>query len=234
MSAATVTPRHRHGAPGSGVSYDSGAGSKDRRDDSHKYFITVDTGGGFDRVASAFGRMPASADRAMKRAVKKLSIWLKRQVLRAVSESSKLPQKAFTTGGSHRKSRYHVQIATDQSSVNAWVGTSAIHATYMGKPVWQRSWTGAHAGKRRFPGTWSWAAKSGAKTGEKIMIRTGHKNSYTDQQGYSKEGITHPLYDIVHGPVLGSLSRLAPEANQRFERILDQELNYALNIEAAR
>ncbi|MCU0843205.1 MAG: hypothetical protein MUC79_16040, partial [Thiobacillaceae bacterium] len=57
--------------------------------------ITIDTKGSLNRVAAAIGRLPQASERAMSRALRKLSTWLKRQALRAASQAAEIPQKFF-------------------------------------------------------------------------------------------------------------------------------------------
>jgi len=180
--------------------------------------ISVDTQGGLARVASAIGRMPQAAERAMTRALNKLSTWLKRRALQAASEASAIPQKFFV-----RAVRYHIKIQKQGSQVTGlalWLGTNPIKVHRLGVVRWTRAMKGARVGKRSFPGAWSWGH---GKTGKAVMFRHG-----SSRLPIGVETVT------PHDPILARLRGIEGEANARFERLLTQELNYALNHEAAR
>ena len=180
--------------------------------------LHVDARAGFQRVSAAFGRMPAATDRAMARALRKLSTWMRRQVLRAASQAAGIPQVFFK-----RSIRYHTTIDKDThgiSGVSVWIGTNPIKAHRLGAVRWTKRMRGARVGRRSYPGSWSWGR---GKTGPAVMYRGG--------------GSRLPIFvekEEPHQAVYARLSGLQDEAAARFERLLAQELNYALNHEAAR
>ena len=180
--------------------------------------ITVDAKAGFDRVAASFGKMPQASERAMGRALRKLSTWLKRQALRAASQAAQIPAKFF-----QRSVRYHVEIEKEGSTpvgLSVWIGTNPVKAHRLGAVRWSRRMQGARVGRKSYPGSWSWGR---GKTGPAVMFRHG-----SDRLPLGVET------EEPHDPVLSRLRGLQDEAGARFERILNQELNYALNVEAAR
>jgi hypothetical protein len=179
--------------------------------------ITIDTKGSLNRVAAAIGRLPQASERAMSRALRKLSTWLKRQALRAASQAAEIPQKFF-----ERALRYHVAIEKDGATpvgLSVWIGTNPVKAHRLGVVRWTRRMQGARVGKRSYPGSWSWGR---GKTGPAVMFRHGDKRL---PLGVETEE--------PHDPVLARLRGLQDEAGRRFDRLLTQELNYALNHEAA-
>lgn len=180
--------------------------------------ITVDTKRGFERVAATFGRMPKASERAMTRALKKLSTWLKRQVLRVASAASSIPQKWF-----QKAVRYHVAMEPKSGTptgLSVWIGTNPIKAHRLGTVRWNKQMKGARAGRRSYPGMWSWGR---GKTGPAIMFRMGDARLPIDVETVK-----------IHELVLGRLQAIQGEAANRFETLLTQELNYALNVESAR
>ena len=189
--------------------------------------ITIDTKGGFERVAASMARMPKASERAMARALRKLATWLKRQALRAASQAAEIPQKFF-----ERALRYHVSIEKAGSmpvGLSVWIGTNPVKAHRLGTVRWNRRMQGARVGRRSYPGMWSWGR---GVTGPAIMFRTGEKR--TTLTGRQKR--IYPIdveTEQPHDPVLARLRGLQDEAGARFERLLTQELNYALHHEAA-
>ena len=180
--------------------------------------ISIDARAGFQRVGATFARLPVASERAMGRALRKLSTWLKRQVLRAASAASRIPQTFF-----QRAFRYHVVIDKDGSTptgVSVWIGTNPIKAHRLGVVRWNRRMKGARVGRKGYPGAWSWGR---GKTGPAVMSRAGDARL--------------PLVvetEAPHPAVLARLQQIQGDAETRFERLLTQELNYALNHEAGR
>lgn len=180
--------------------------------------LTVDARAGFDRVSAAFARMPRASERAMTRALRKLTTWLKRQVLRAAAQASAIPQKFF-----QRAMRYYVTVdkfGGAPSGVSVWIGTDPIKVHRLGSTRWNRRMRGARVGRLGYPGTWSWGR---GKTGPAVMYRTGESRLPIDVER-----------EEIHPAVFARLQQIQDEATERFERLLTQELNYALNVEAAR
>lgn len=201
---------------------------------------------GLAQLNEAFRRMPHAAEKALRRATKALSRWLTRRVLQAAAQASGITQKGLVA--SKRgidPAKASVTIGMDGYSIRVWIGTAPIHAQHLGRARWtpyrgrgsrpagspKRPGRGAGARVRNhlFTGTWVWG--QGSKSGPKVLHRTGRKAAYRDARGYEKEGVTEPLYDIVHSPVQAWLQRLEGDAARRFDALLRQQLNYALNVE---
>lgn len=175
--------------------------------------ITVSADEGLARVRDAFERMPEGVDRAKKRALRKVGTWLKRQVLRAASVASAIPQKWF-----NQAMRYRVTASPEGLTV--WIGTNPVKAHRLGRVRWTPRMDGARVGKRSFPGSWSWGR---GKTGPAVMYRTGASRLPIDVETVE-----------IHPAILARLESLQAEAAERFETLLRQELNYALTVEGAR
>lgn len=178
--------------------------------------LSLDVGQGYARVRQQFARMPAASQRAMARALRKLSVWLNRQVLRAGSQASGIPQAWFK-----RALRYHTTITKEGGrpvGVSVWIGTNPIKVHRLGNVRWSRRMQGARVGRRSYPGSWSWGYGA---TGKAVMQRTGAGRLPIEV-----------VREHIHEPVLARLRDIEREAAERFERLLVQELNYALNVEA--
>lgn len=175
--------------------------------------ITVSADESLARVAQTFGRLPEAVDRAKTRALRRLATWIKRRILQAVSAASGIAQKWFS-----QSMRYRVTLSRD--GLTAWVGTNPVKAHRLGVVRWTRRMSGARVGKRLFPGSWSWGR---GKTQSAVMRRTGA----------SRLPIAVETVEI-HPAILARLEQLQDEARERFETLLRQQLNYALNVEGAR
>lgn len=175
----------------------------------------------FGRLSNVFGRMPEATERALKRALKKLSTWLRRRALQAAAKSAGVAQKFFA-----QAMRYYVVIERTNgvpSGVSVWVGTNPVEQHRLGTVTWTRQMRGARRSgskPRTWPGSWSWGAAG--KTGPAIMERTGT----------ARMPIARVPDEAIHEPILAALGEVQDEARERFGRLLTQELNYALREES--
>jgi hypothetical protein len=78
--------------------------------------------------------------------------------------------------------------------------------------------TGARVGRKSYPHAWSWGR---GKTRNAVMRRTGDSRLPIER-----------VEEKPHAAVLKRLQALQAEALARFDALLRQELNYALNVEA--
>jgi hypothetical protein len=177
--------------------------------------FSIDSQGTIERVRHLLTAMPEGVERARKRALRKLMTWLQRQVLRAASQASEIPQKTLKV-----LLRYSAKH-TEDGGIRIWVGADPIKVHHLGTVRWTPAMKGARAGKRSFPGTWSWGA--GSRTGPAIMRRTGDARLPIE-----------PVTREVYQPIYTRLEGMQPEISARYERLMLQELNYALRYEAAR
>jgi hypothetical protein len=125
--------------------------------------LSIDTAGTFEQVLARLDAIPQGINKAKARALRRLKTWLNRQVAKAVSAATGVTQAKWKALLRLRSGK------TATGGIVIWIGTNPIAAQYLGKVTWTRRMKGARAGRQLFPGTWSWAAKSGAKTGAGIM-----------------------------------------------------------------
>lgn len=185
--------------------------------------IRIDTAGTLERLQREMAAMPEGVERAKKRAMRKLGKWVGTRVLRYASRAAGVTAKTLKELG-----RYDYRATDDGISV--WLGTNAIPAHHLGTVNWTRRMTGARAGKRLFPHTWSWPSESGIRTAGLIMRRTGAFGRWRNPK---LEVIAKVDYEI-HVTVFDAVQAVMPEVENRFRTLLVQELNYALLHEAAR
>lgn len=178
---------------------------------------------GMDAALSAVGALPKQIERARKRALGKLLTFTKREVARVVAGIIGVPQRNFLA---------LARLSTKRQAsgaVEIWIGTNPIAAQYLGRVTWKRSWTGARAGRKQFPGAWSWVDKPGAKTGAAIMHRNGGRYQVA---GVTRAGISEVKVDI-HEQVKARLPEIERAVMARFQVLLAQEINYAVRVERA-
>lgn len=176
--------------------------------------IRIDTDGTLERLQRQMAAMPEGVERARRRAIKKLSTWLRRQVLREAATAAGTTQKILKV-----LLRYRATLRDD--SISIWIGTNRLKAHHLGTVRWTRRMQGARVGRRLFESSWSWP--DSRRMAGLVVERTGDARLPVDV-------VTVPIHDAI----LQRLQALQPEVDARFERLLVQELNYALNVEAAR
>lgn len=182
--------------------------------------IRVDTQGTLERLQAQMAAMPRSVERARVRALRKLSTWIQRQALREAAAAAGVTQKLMKT-----LVRYRASINDQRISI--WIGTDPIGAHHLGTVRWTprtrrgQYTVGARVGKRVFPRTWSWSEAQ--KTAGLVMQRRGADRLPIDK-------VVVP----IHQAVLDRMNQLQPAIAARFQTLLLQELNYALNHEARR
>lgn len=183
--------------------------------------FSIDTQGTLERLEHQLAAMPAGVERARKRALRKLSTWVRRQILREAAKAVGTSQKVLTTS-----LRFRVTQTADELSI--WIGTNPIKAHHLGTVRWTRRMQGARVSKRLFPGTWSWP--DSRRMAGLVVERTGQFGRNQNPRLEKVDVVTVPIHDQI----LGRLQAIQPEIDARFQKLLLQELNYALNVEAAR
>jgi len=153
---------------------------------------------------------PAKLQKAYKRAIRKMVRWLQRQVLQAASQATTIGQKWW-------RDNLRVYVHFGKATGGVWIGLNPIRVSRLGRVHWTRRMAGARVGRRSYPGTFA------AKT------RTGHLGVW-QRRSASRLPIDEQ-YEAVYPPILARMERIEDEAQVRFERLLRQEIQYALAIE---
>lgn len=187
-----------------------------------------------DRLRSLLEAWPVEADRATKRALRKLTTWIRGRVLREVAKAAEVTQKTF-------RLLLRFRVTQKDTWLSVWVGTNDIAAHHLGHVRWTRKMAGARAGRRLFAGAWSWPVGKAVKTDGLVMRRTGERGRIPTRplQNQGARG-GQPLERIdketvaIHAAVQAAINGLRGEIEERFETLMRQELNYALNVEGAR
>jgi hypothetical protein len=187
--------------------------------------VNISTGGTLEQVQREFAAMPEGLNRARARAYRKLGTWMQRQILRAVSTATDIPQARFKA----MMRLYQKPIGPKGiDGVSFWVGTRPIKVHRLGAVTWTRRMRGARVGKRSFAGSWSWP--QGKKTAPAVMQRTGAFG----RRGNPRLETIEVVKLSIHETALAALNKVIPDAQERFATLLRQEINYALKVEAKR
>ncbi|MCP5136594.1 MAG: hypothetical protein H6981_07330 [Gammaproteobacteria bacterium] len=172
--------------------------------------LDIDLADAIDDVTIGLDRTDKAMQKAIGRAVNKLTRWLHRRLLQIVAKQTGLPQKNLR--------RVRVRMGVGKKGGMVWVGLNPVEARHFGKVVWRRGMTGARAGRRSFPGTFAVQRGKGAL----IFARRGE----------ARLPIYQPRVEIDKD-IEPHIKRLDAEAQRRFRSLLEQEINFALNVEAA-
>jgi hypothetical protein len=185
-----------------------------------RFDLRIDTQRTLERLQRQIAAMPHGVERARRRALRKLSTWVQRQVLREASAAIGVPQKIIKALLRYRSTR-----TADVLSI--WIGTNPLKAHHLGKVRWTRRMTGARAGRKLFAGSWSWPA---SRIMAGLIVERIAKFNRNENPRLQKIDV---VTEEVHQAVLTRLEAIQPNIDARFLTLLQQELNYALLHEAA-
>jgi len=180
-------------------------------------FITIDSAD-LARVPNFLRAVPQQANRAAKRAVRKVTMSFASLATREIAAAHDVPLRALRKGG-QRWSRVHVKdLATTQGPASLlWIGTNPIKAAYLG-PLRQTR-EGASVRGHLFPGGFIATMVSGHRG---IFMRRGRARLPIDEQVVELE------------QAQGIVRRLQLAVPDRLRTVFSQEMNYELNVRGGR
>lgn len=159
--------------------------------------LRIDTRGTLDAALRQFVLAPRGIERARAKALRKLGQWVVKQALKEASAATGIPQKVY-----RQVARYY--DTRDSDGIRIWIGTDPIKVHHLGTVRWTRRMQGARAGRKSYPGTWSWGP--GSKTGPAVMRRTGAGRLPIE-----------PVAEEIHQAVQARMRAFEPELQQRFQ-----------------
>ena len=196
-------------------------------------FFSIDVSADLETLLNEFKDSPDKVDKAVRRAIKKLSRYVERQVLREISRHHPLSQRQLK-----KLRRLRIRVFTPNHAVNdyalsVYVGTHPITVHHYGSPSQQAR--GVKTG-RLF---WKSAFLISANHSDKQLVfkRTKHwEHKYVRSRRSGRWmwmglPIKQQKNHSFHEDVERALNALQPEIQQRFSTLIQQELNYAFNIE---
>lgn len=193
-----------------------------------------------EHLGSEFELLGAKVESVIKRALKKLSKWLRTHSVREIGKNLKITQKAL-------KKRFFITFNDkgDMPYINIWFGLLNVSAHEAGKPNQNRS--GTRVKSYQFDGAFIQKIYGGD---QKVYIRAsrnrefnhatvaqrpGRVNRYPDRKFLAKNSDRFPVQVVgikIEDEARKILERYESRINSRYEKILEQELNFALNIES--
>ena len=195
--------------------------------------LTIELDDTLQRLTAEFEQSPEKVSQAVRRTMVKLSRFAERQVLRELSRRISVNQTLLKNLG-----RVKVTLerpgrrGNEGYQVVIWVGLSAIPAHYLGNPRQTRS--GVRVGRRFWQGAFLMQPVNSAH--EMVFERAPHwqhrkqlsqRSGRVMWMGLPIEKQSLPIHEQA-GDLMDELeSRL----QERFSTLLQQELNFAFNIE---
>lgn len=189
-------------------------------------------------IEDVIGKLNAASPQAklgIKRAVRKLLQWYARKIAVEIKTETQVSEKVLKTNR-----RLFVKYGDFEGLI--WVGVDPLPASE-GNVSYTAGSAGATVNGKSMPGTFRASIYSSAA---KVWIRTrrnrdfGHpiynpRRRHKSFSGAVKAGrFPVELVAIELDSVLDVDDRLTTQARARFEELLFQELNYALNLEGKR
>ncbi len=184
-------------------------------------------------VIRQFDAAPRQTNKAIQRSLRKLSRYAERQVLRTLARQTGVTQKLFKSMGRIKVSLLHPgERGNDDYVLVIWVGLADIPAHYLGKPFQSR--TGVRTGRWQWPGAFTFQP---ANSSHPMVFQRAphwrHKKQLSRRSGQliwmglpiEKQGLP------ITSKAQAAIEQLIPELLQRFQTLMQQELNYAFNIE---
>ena len=163
---------------------------------------------------------------ASRRALRKLLLFLQRQVMTQMAQQTGLKAATLT-----QYQRIHMQLQGMEGQL--WLGLNPLPLHEVGKVSWTPTAAGATVAGHLYTGSFYRAIHGPQR---KVWVRTSrnrrlghttyHRSSIrTSQGGHAALSLLgKPLHDVQ--AVLDA--RLSQQAQQRFQTLLEQEINYAL------
>lgn len=161
--------------------------------------------------------------KAVNRALRKTARWLETHSKRELGVALAVPQRIFST-------RYHqsYQLKGTKRSVSVWFGLNPIAVYQLGNA--RQTSTGVRVGRHEFNGAFIATMDSGhtavfKRSNTADSRREKRKDGQwtelpIEEERFAIEDIAEPILERYHA-----------RAEARFKQVLQQEINFALNIE---
>lgn len=192
--------------------------------------ITANLSDSYYQVLAEFKALPVKKDLALKRAVRKVSIWLQRQAFSAIGKASGISQKNL-------KKFQRVNISVGPYQGQLWLGLNPMPLHLAGRVSWSKSSSGARVRGKTHTGAFHRAVYGAER---KVWVRTA-RNATAGLTPYHEARRYRPASGINRGrfpvtlvgvPLQDNASLLSDELmrrlNERFAKVLAQEINYLL------
>ncbi len=192
--------------------------------------INVNLSDSYYSALSSYGTLPRRMDLALKRTVRKVSIWLQRQASIALSKQTGITQKNL-----RKYQRVNIKVGPYEGVL--WLGLNPMPLQLAGRVAWNQKSMGSRVKGKTYQGSFYRAVYGGER---KVWVRTARNQTanltpYHQARRYrpisGEHGGRFPL-TLVGVPLNDGAQLLSDDllrqTNQRFEKVLGQEINYQL------
>jgi len=193
--------------------------------------IEQEISGDIEQLIRLFKDSPQKTEKAIQRALAKVSKWAERQVLRDLSRQLTVSQKQL-----NELNRIHVRrtkTPDEKFYLSVWIGTNPVGAHRFGTP--RQTQDGVRAGKRFWRGAFLLQPHNSDKTlvfqrkaNWQHRYQRSKRSGRMMWMGLPLEKQTVP----IEAQAEASLQKLSTALLERFTDLLHQELNHAFNIES--
>ncbi len=186
-----------------------------------------------DELIEQFDHAPEKVSKAIARSLRKLSRFAERRVLRELGRQQSISQKVLKSLGRVRVSLYQPGDRAGQNySLIIWIGALDIPAHYLGKPIQTKR--GVRTGRRFWDG--AFLMRPVNATHSMVFERKDtwqHKFQRSKKSGRMMwMGLPLEKKEIsIWNSASTVLQQLESVLLDRFATLMEQELNYAFNIE---
>ena len=195
--------------------------------------LAIDLDSGIDDLIESFADSPEKVAKAIDRSLRKLSRFAESRTLREVSRQMKVTTKLLKKLGRVKANLYKPGgLNPDGYRLVVWIGVFDIPAHYLGKPAQTKA--GVRTGKHFWDGAFLFQPVNAPH--DMVFKRAPHwkhKQQVSRQSGrlmwmglpIEKQSLS------VFREANQALAKLEPLLLERFATLLQQELNFAFNIE---
>ena len=194
--------------------------------------LDLDLDSTVDDLIGQFDHAPEKVSKAIARSLRKLSRFAERRILRELARQQSISQKVLKSLGRVRVSLYQPGDRAGQNySLIIWIGALEIPAHYLGKPIQTRN--GVRTGRRFWEG--AFLMRPVNATHSMVFERKDtwqHKFQRSKKSGrmmwmglpLEKKAVS------IWNTASTVLQQLEPVLLDRFTTLMEQELNYELNV----
>ena len=196
--------------------------------------LAIDLDSSIDDLIEAFSDSPEKVAKAIDRALRKLSRFAESRTRREVSRQMKISAKLLKELGRVKVNLYKPGgLNPDGYRLVVWIGIMDIPAHYLGKPAQTKA--GVRTGRHFWDSAFLFQPVNASH--EMVFKRAPswkHKQQVSKKSGrFMWMGLPIEKQSLsVYREANQALAKLEPLLLERFATLLQQELNFAFNIES--
>jgi len=175
--------------------------------------LNIDLSSVGDDVKSTFALQEAKVTIAVKRAIRKVSRWLAVQSKKSTAQTLRITQKSI-------KTRFNLDVKGDKAYL--WIGLQPLDVERFGKP--RQTKQGVSVKEHFLRG--AFVSNVYGKTHVWRRLSSKHQPNH---KGKGRFPLVKQTIEIAP-QVLEAVNKIESQLNERYQTILQQELNYEFNV----